>query len=276
MADKMADPPVFPRLIDIEISAICNLKCRMCPTGLGTLKRKRGIMSDETFVKVIQESRRYGSAIRFVRWGEPLTHPSFTDYCKAVKDAGLLLHFNTNGVLFDYDLMTEVLQMNVDSVKFSFQGATPNEYKRWRGFDGFDSLYTIIEVLYARRGVFPTPYIRVGTTVTDADTAENIERFKDKFGAVADKVTVKKTRAGTETTSYPNCPEVWDKMSINWDGSVSACCSDSDNKMIIGDIHTQSMSNIWNYNARLNEIRDLLANRKHDEIEVCSRCRLQH
>jgi len=32
------------------------------------------------------------------------------------------------------------------------------------------------------------------------------------------------------------CPEVFGKLSIDWDGQITACCSDYDRKMVVGDI----------------------------------------
>lgn len=31
------------------------------------------------------------------------------------------------------------------------------------------------------------------------------------------------------------CPEVFSKLSVNWDGTATACCSDSDGLMILGN-----------------------------------------
>ena len=48
--------------------------------------------------------------------------------------------------------------------------------------------------------------------------------------------------------AHPECPEVFNKLSINWDGTLTACCTDSDNKMLLGSIQESSMAEIWKSN----------------------------
>ena len=45
--------------------------------------------------------------------------------------------------------------------------------------------------------------------------------------------------------THPECPEVFNKLSINWDGTLTACCTDSDNKMLLGNIKESSVTEIW-------------------------------
>jgi radical SAM protein with 4Fe4S-binding SPASM domain len=67
------------------------------------------------------------------------------------------------------------------------------------------------------------------------------------------------------------CPEVFDKLSINWDGSVSACCRDYDNKMIIGDMCVHSLKNIW-YGKKMNAYRELLSKLQYEKLDLCKTC----
>ena len=68
---------------------------------------------------------------------------------------------------------------------------------------------------------------------------------------------------------HTECPEVFDKLSIYWDGKVTACCSVYDNKMVIGDILINSVQQIWN-SDKLNHYMELLVNMRHEEM-ICYR-----
>ena len=70
---------------------------------------------------------------------------------------------------------------------------------------------------------------------------------------------------------HPECPEVFDKMSINWNGEVTACCMDSDNLMLIGDVKTDAIKTIWNCD-KLNEYRTILADMRHEDLPLCTNC----
>ena len=58
---------------------------------------------------------------------------------------------------------------------------------------------------------------------------------------------------------------------IDWEGSVSACCGDYDNLMIVGDLERDSLSAIWHSDA-LNRFREMLVAGRHDELPLCRSC----
>jgi len=274
MADKMANLREFPIVLDIELTNYCNLKCTMCPTGRNILTRPKGFMSKALFEKILVEAHQYNTAIRFVRWGEPLYHPMLLKFIAAVKSCGLLCHINTNAQLIDDDFISEIIRLKLDSIKFSFQGVNKFEYEKIRR--GADFLKTLgwLKELYLRRGKRSTPFILVGTTVSKKTKEEDILRFKEAIRPYCDKITVGITKdlfSEKQTTNYPECPEVFDKMSINWDGIVTACCADYDNQMVIGDLNKNSLKEIWN-SDRLNFYRKMLIERRHGELPLCSRC----
>jgi len=78
----------------------------------------------------------------------------------------------------------------------------------------------------------------------------------------------------TESISreYKVCNEVYNKLSINWDGTVSACCGDYDNYMLVGDLTQQSIRDIWKNSEELKRYRTLLSNYRHEELPLCKNC----
>lgn len=233
--------------------------------------RKQGFMSSGVFEKVLLECSRYGTAIRFVRWGEPLLHPWLLVFVRMVKSKGLLCHINTNGYFCDDQFISEIIKIPLDSIKFSFQGTDRQTYKEWRGKDIFVYLEKMLAHLYAKRKTYP--YIQIGTTVTD-DSDKKIAQFKERMGKICDEVTVGKTRniiAGEEKGCNPECPEIFDKLSINWDGSVSACCSDYDNFMIVGDVKKERLKDIW-VGEKINYYRKMLLDQRWGELQLCRMC----
>ncbi len=67
----------FPKVIRIEPSSACNLKCIHCPTG--TIKMERGLMSDVIFALILDNLKPYLNTIEvFVLYhgGEPLLNQS--------------------------------------------------------------------------------------------------------------------------------------------------------------------------------------------------------
>ncbi|MBU3190605.1 radical SAM protein [Clostridium bowmanii] len=292
---KANNVPVFARYIDIEVTNNCNYKCLMCPVGTGSINRKQGFMNEYVYDKILNEIKEYKTPLRFIRWGEPTLHMNFIEYIKIAKDLGIICHFNTNGSLFSKKQFNEIVDIELDSIKFSFQGVDKKSYSEMRNTDYFSELLDKIKMLYDIRGDKAYPYIHVSTTIT-YETEEQVKKFKKEVEKYADLVTVGRTildyidlnrvkleekdknmiirLKGEESVikQHPKCcPEVFDKLSINWDGSVSACCGDYDNKMIIGNIKDNTLLEIWNSN-KMNSYRKILSEKRYDELELCKVC----
>ncbi|MGE5360025.1 MAG: SPASM domain-containing protein, partial [Bacteroidales bacterium] len=41
----------------------------------------------------------------------------------------------------------------------------------------------------------------------------------------------------------------WLTFTVLWDGRVSLCCADFDGKVILGDLRTQTLTEVWNGTA---------------------------
>lgn len=111
------------RYIDIEITNHCNLGCYMCPVGTCVMKRQRGYMSMELVEKLCEELKEHPvGGVRLIRWGEPTMHPQFLEILQKLRETGVLVHFNTNGTLLNRNMIQRIVDLEIDSVKFSFQG----------------------------------------------------------------------------------------------------------------------------------------------------------
>lgn len=291
---KLKELPFFPRYIDIELTNRCNFHCLMCPTGTGMVKRKKGTLDNSIFNMILEQIRPHKTPIRFIRWGEPLLHPELFNYIKKLHSIGSIVHINTNGSLMNEEIIEKIIASNLDSIKFSFQGVDKKSYSEMRNIDFFDQLLKIIELVHKKRGNRKKPFIHISTTIT-YENAQQVSQFKEQANQYADLVTVGRTilehidptkvklnesaiqtlielkKQESVVKKHPECPEVFDKLSINWDGTVSACCGDYDHKMLVGNLKSNTLAEIWK-NRPMNRYRTLLAEMRHDEITLCSTC----
>ena len=291
---KLKELPFFPRYIDIELTNRCNFHCLMCPTGTGMVKRKKGTLDNSIFNMILEQIRPNKTPIRFIRWGEPLLHPELFNYIKKLHSIGSIVHINTNGSLMNEEIIEKIIASNLDSIKFSFQGVDKKSYSEMRNIDFFDQLLKIIELVHKKRGNRKKPFIHISTTIT-YENAQQVSQFKEQANQYADLVTVGRTilehidptkvklnesaiqtlielkKQESVVKKHPECPEVFDKLSINWDGTVSACCGDYDHKMLVGNLKSNTLAEIWK-NRPMNRYRTLLAEMRHDEITLCSTC----
>lgn len=294
VGDKINNIPIFPRYIDIELTNKCNFTCLMCPTGTGCVERIQGFMSRENFYKILEQVKVHKTPLRFIRWGEPLMHPNFLEFVQAAKKQGNMVHVNTNGSYMNDEIIEELINIPLESIKFSFQGINAKTYKEMRNIDYYHHLMQVINKLYNKRGENKYPYIHISTTIT-YESQEEVDLFKKQAKEISDYVSVGRTvldyldidkmniskeermrlkllkKEESVVKVHPKCPEVFDKLSINWDGSVTACCSDYDNMMTIGRIEDQLLEEIWQSN-KMNTYRKILNDMGHDKLQLCKNC----
>lgn len=290
--DRLAARPGFPLLLDIELTNHCNFSCRMCETGMRTSPRARGYMQQEIYDKILKECVAHSTALRFIRWGEPTLHPHWLAWMQRAKTCGLPVHFNTNGSLLDEAALKALVDSGIDSIKFSFQGVDRASYLEMRATDFFDTLMQRIAQLKKLRGTSCAPWIQISTTVTD-ELSDAIETFKAQAQAVADYVNVGVTKveevnpallspventvqhkllARQQQMRRPQaCSEVFAKLSVDWDGAVTACCSDNRSEMIVGHLAKQSLADIWT-GQKQQTYQQLLSENNFSASPLCMRC----
>lgn len=277
--EKLDRLPDFPRMIDVELTNACNFRCKMCPTGNGGLTREVGMMTRDTFDNLVLQCEPHGTAIRFIGWGEPTSHPDLISFVEWATDNGLLTHINTNGSFLQRENTLGLIDAGLKSIKFSFQGVNRGGYEEMRGTDYFNQLYDVIELFKILRVDGDTPFISASTTTTDETEAE-IKGFKILFEEVADKVSVGKTIwdfMGDETKPrdiaklHPDpCPEVFDKLTVHWDGSVRVCCNDYNGITDLGNINDLSLEKSWHH-PTIEEYRNRLAKKDYN-APLCETC----
>jgi len=282
----------FPYLVDVELANHCNLNCIFC--GQQSMKRPKGFMTDDILKNVADECAIYDAPIRFIRWGEPFLHPKIIDFCEYVKSKGVLLHVTTNGLAMKESDMRAVADLAVDSLAFSFQGTTKEEYEIMRNNRLYDKLCLNIKRMVEIRQDREKPFIHISSTVTD-EPEEKIRDFGNYWADVADSVGIGRTNLSrvsiqqiksleirgklealkkreTVKKQYKPCTEVYQKLSVDWDGKVSCCCGDYDNYLVVGDANKSSLFDIWNGSRSLKIFRELLDDNMHHCLTLCSTC----
>ena len=276
-AFKVARPRAFPFLVDVELTNYCNLGCIFC--GQRLMKRPKGFIDEETLLKVFDECSEFKAPIRFIRWGEPFLHPNIIEFCALVKLRDIPLHITTNGLALDEGEMKALVEIGVDSLVFSFQGATKEQYEIMRDNDRYDELKANVLKMVDIRGNGEKPFVHISTTVTDESEGDILE-FTQYWSGIADSCGVGKTnfsrfpdqRQGTIEKTYRPCKEVFQKLSVDWDGKVTCCCGDFDNFLTVGDLSESTLFHIWNNSRELEILRELLDRNMHPSLALCRNC----
>lgn len=139
----------LPRYIDVELTNRCNFECRFCPTGTKSMSRVKGFMPDKVVDAIVENVANYKiPAVRFIRWGEPTLHSKYIEIFRRVKNAGALIHLNTNGSTLDAAQIQALVDIPLDSIKFSFQGADEGTYNEMRQGGSYVKLLATVKAMY--------------------------------------------------------------------------------------------------------------------------------
>lgn len=139
------------QLVQIETSIACNLECVMCPwTCERSGVRHDGLMPERVWQAVAPDLDRIAS-LDFSGGGEPLLHPRLFDRMAEAKAAQCRVGFLTNGTLMGEAAAERILEIGVDWVAVSIDGASAEVYESIRKGAAFETVCGNLERLAERR-----------------------------------------------------------------------------------------------------------------------------
>jgi radical SAM protein with 4Fe4S-binding SPASM domain len=296
-ADYSVSP--LPKVIRIEPAGLCNLRCIHCPNK-DTEPASKGIMSTETFTKIIEELKTLPAlpVIVLYHGGEPLLNRSFFDMVRQLRDIGAeYIKTVSNGMLLNDEKITQLIESGIDSIEFSLDGMSPEENNRIRQGGNYDIVVKNIKKLIKKKEELGADKPELFITNCQIPTVEDLkkhsevqippfllEEFKEEKGKIDFKSTYMLVWSGfdlgddyqllgnehTESQETKNyCEHTAEMMSIRWNGDVVPCCYDITSAYIIGNIVQHSLSEIWN-NQRYRALRKTINQRKF--IPMCNSC----
>lgn len=110
---------------NVEISSLCNMSCSYCLSPRIKEHREAGMMSLETFKKVVDQIEVFFKAgTQGELWlhgtGEPLLNKFLPSMVKEVKRIPVQVYMSTNGLLIDDDIVAELKDAGIDRIDVSY------------------------------------------------------------------------------------------------------------------------------------------------------------
>lgn len=271
----------YPYHITLEPTNACNLKCPLCPTGVGTLNRPKGKMTFEEFKRIIDQIGPYTARLEMAGLGEPFIN---SDICRMIRyaaDAGVWVHLDTNVTLIDTpQKVHDLIASGLGTLNMSIDGATQETYEKYR-VNG--DLAKVLENLKAlvqekKRSGVKRPEIVCQVVVTRQNEHEiddirriatelGVDRFVAKSATLAmaqptDKGDIsdaliekffprnkafRRHRVAKEQTYENGCSSLYKNAFILWNGELTTCCHDTRGVNVRGNIlESESFGKVWN------------------------------
>ena len=91
--------------------------------------------------------------------------------------------------MLDEEKIKQLLDIHLDSIKFSFQGADEETYNEMRNGGDYMRLLDTIRLFSRMRGDMDYPYIQISTTLTD-ESDEQLDSFKRDVSDYCDSYNI--------------------------------------------------------------------------------------
>lgn len=290
-------PLKAPYVLLVDPVNLCNLRCKFCPTGnhdlIRSTGRYQGMLDFDLFKKIIDDLKDFDEPIRVLRLykeGEPLLNPNFDRMVRYAKDSGLVskIDTTTNGVLLNPDLNRKIIKAGIGQINISVNGMSSKQmYYYTRIKVDFEQYVENIRDLYVNRGECEISIKAIKENLSEGEQA----KFFDLFGDMANRIVLENLSPawpcfkfdesikmeftcgnyGQEIVARKVCPYIFYIMVVNASGKASTCVGDWPNKLIVGDLNTQSVKDIWQGDL-LNAHRIAHLTGHRGDNEFCKAC----
>ncbi|MFT4578529.1 MAG: radical SAM protein with 4Fe4S-binding SPASM domain [Nitrospinales bacterium] len=291
----------WPGALLIDITNRCNAKCVWCPNPDLT---NVGAMDMDVYRKIIDDFGTRGGVLTFGTFGEPLMDKFMKERIEYLQRYPKIhkVEVLTNGFFLNDKIVPTLIEhgVGVDISLDELDKQTFEDVKKM-SFDVVrDNIVNFLEE--NKKAARPVPVnIRIKTLKTVEETMEQ-ELFKiisshdcsvvlnsiddniiSNWAGKLDKESfVKEYEISTNNkTSYTHkrfnqtnvapCTQLWKWMVVYWDGSVVLCCADMFSSTVVGDLKTNSITEVWN-GPQLKKYRKQMVSRKRFDVAICQDC----
>lgn len=282
--------PYLPLFIAIEPTNYCNYRCVMCVQSSSNRdKIPRGLMSEETFDRVLNEVRAFAMEVFIQLGGEPLLHPCLGEFIKKAKCAGLTVGISTNASLLTEEVGRNLISAGLNKLVITFTDKNRDKYEEiWQGGDYRKVEENIKRMLSLKRkkGIPRITLQIIKFFGEDRDLAldKNFLNMWRKLGVDSfspiwatywagdfkDEAKYRYREAPRDRYYIP-CGAIWRSIAIHWDGSVSPCCNDLSRDYILGNIREASIREMWN-GIKMVRLRKDISEGQFRDIKLCRNC----
>ena len=267
----------YPFEWEVDTTNICQLKCPLCHTGLGTVHREKGTMHFETFTSTVDQMKNYCIWLSLYSWGEPFLNRDIDRFIAYAheKRIATIVSSNLNKPLTP-EMAERLIQSGLDVLIVSLDGTTQDVYETYRVTGHLDRVLENLRLIVETRKRLgsKTPFLEWQYIVMrqNEHQMEDARRMAEEMGV--DTITFKpvdfphgekdielarqwlpRAELGARLANpfrkpYAEeglrCWRLWRSAVVNWDGGYAPCCYLTDAVDDFGDVRTHSIKEIWN------------------------------
>ncbi len=282
----------YPFAIQLETSAVCNLKCPECIAGIGATNRTRNFPDPGMFYSVLDDFRKYSFYCNLYFQGEPFLNPELFSLIRHAKQLNYYTVISSNGHFLSEANCINIIESNLDRIIISLDGMDAESYNQYRINGQFDKVVNGIKMLTECRKKMakshPLVEIQFLVNKTNEHQLKDAENFIKGLGA--DILQFKSMQIYSEkgigvflpeNNKYNRygekirkvrmgCFRLWSSIVITSDGYTVPCCYDKKPDYILGHFQKQQIKEMWLSDKYYRFRKIALQNIK--EPAICTNC----
>ena len=273
--------------IYIEITNICNLNCSFCPKN----SRPKKFMTVDEFDVITNEISPLTNVICLHLMGEPLLHPHIKEIFEIANKKNLKVYLTTNGTLIKQNLdllksgCAKRISVSLHSFEANNNSNSLDEYLSDVLFsckEIADNSPTCIEFRLWNESGDENANNRLNNNIIEqinktfnsnlvADNLQHHTSITDKiYISFADVFEWPIDTENKEKNSVKFCYGLRSHFGILCDGTVVACCLDSEGKLALGNIFESTITDILNTSRAQNIYKGFME--RNTTEEFCKSC----
>jgi radical SAM protein with 4Fe4S-binding SPASM domain len=290
----------LPEVVRVEPSSACNLSCIHCPTSFSD--QHRGIMKRGTFDLILKrlESVKPRVVVLY-HGGEPFLNKNIFYMIGMLKESfHPFVKIVTNGMRIEEWMFEKIVLSKLDGIEFSLDGNSAEENDSIRvGCSAEKVLSNIDRLIHWKREMSSaTPLITIANCViidkNDSTTyltgrQSNVPKYLSEYMTkhYSDEIFFKGCYAipwpGWKSDGFSifhstervvsMCEQLWEVMTIRYNGDVVSCCYDIMSNRIMGNIFNSSIEEVWNNDLFIAMRRSIMDRNPLPMCENCDRVR---
>ncbi|MEI8201733.1 MAG: radical SAM/SPASM domain-containing protein [Bacteroidota bacterium] len=286
----------MPFAISIETTAICQLACPECQTGLGLLKRNQKLIDNDTFNSIINQLSPYLFHVQLNFQGEAFNHPYIIDFIKYAHKKKILTSISTHAQNIDEAVAQQITDSGLTNLIISVDGIDEETYRTYRANGSLQKTLKAVSLLKAykkkstpklimqfivfRHNEYQIPLLKSfykehGFDTLRIKTAQfnNFEQGNHSMPNNNNYCRYKSDANGRysiKSNLSNHCFRSWSRCIVTTDGVVIPCCFDKHANYPYANIKSQTFSSVWKGEASLNFRKKILHKRK--SINICCNC----
>lgn len=262
--------------VGLELTSKCNLRCGMCP--LPVLRRPYEDMEWSLVEKAERELHGLGFKLKWLHeMGEPLLYPRIDDAIRLFPEASV----STNGLVLTEAVGAKLLGANLKRLRICVDSINPRVYPQLRTGGDFDKLVELTRAFLVQADGHPIriEIQKMRSRQTQDETVDDFNRLFD-LGRFRNARVIEKTCEALDVNEetdlhgkFYGCVQgsffTW--VVIFADGRVTHCCYDAHADQVMGDLKTQSLTEILE-SDRFRLMQEAFQRRDFTNLPRCGEC----